>query len=41
MYDCSQNPIAPYSYTKGLKDGTLSVLGVQFEHVEISPAARR
>src|SRR6266536_3242300 len=29
--------IATYPHTKGLKDGTLSVPGVQFEHVEISP----
>jgi hypothetical protein len=29
--------IATYPYTKGLKDGTVSVFGVQFEHVEISP----
>src|SRR5262245_60818944 len=29
--------IATYSHTKGLKDGTVSVPGVQFEHVEVSP----
>ena len=29
--------IATYPYTKGLKDATVSVPGVQFEHVEISP----
>jgi 4,5-dihydroxyphthalate decarboxylase len=29
--------IATYPYTKGLKNGTVSVPGVQFEHVEISP----
>ena len=29
--------IATYPHTKGLKDGTVSVPGVQFEHVEISP----
>jgi 4,5-dihydroxyphthalate decarboxylase len=29
--------IATYPYTKGLKDGTVPVPGVQFEHVEISP----
>ena len=29
--------IATYPHTKGLKDGTVAVPGVQFEHVEISP----
>jgi 4,5-dihydroxyphthalate decarboxylase len=29
--------IATYPHTKGLKDGTVPVPGVQFEHVEISP----
>src|SRR5262247_3790616 len=29
--------IATYPHTKALKDGTVSVPGVQFEHVEISP----
>jgi 4,5-dihydroxyphthalate decarboxylase len=29
--------IATYPHTKGLKDGTVEVPGVQFEHVEISP----
>src|SRR6266550_3512881 len=29
--------IATYPHTKGLKDGTVSVPGVQFEHVEVSP----
>jgi 4,5-dihydroxyphthalate decarboxylase len=29
--------IATHPYTKGLKDGTVSVPGIQFEHVEISP----
>ena len=29
--------IATYPHTKGLKDGTVSVPGVEFEHVEISP----
>jgi len=29
--------IATYPHTKGLKDGTVSVPGIQFEHVEISP----
>src|SRR5438094_1479086 len=29
--------IATYPHTKGLKDGTVSVPDVQFEHVEISP----
>jgi 4,5-dihydroxyphthalate decarboxylase len=29
--------IATYPHTKGLKDGSVSVPGVQFEHVEISP----
>ena len=29
--------IATYPYTRGLKDGTVIVPGVQFEHVEISP----
>jgi 4,5-dihydroxyphthalate decarboxylase len=29
--------IATYPHTRGLKDGTVSVPGVQFEHVEISP----
>ena len=29
--------IATYPHTKGLKDGTVSVSGVQFDHVEISP----
>lgn len=29
--------IATYPHTKGLKDGTASVPGVQFEHVEVSP----
>ena len=29
--------IANYPHTKGLKDGTVSVPGVQFEHVEVSP----
>jgi 4,5-dihydroxyphthalate decarboxylase len=29
--------IATYPHTKGLKDGSVTVPGVQFEHVEISP----
>ena len=29
--------IANYPHTKGLKDGTVSVPGVQFEHVEVAP----
>lgn len=29
--------IATYPHTKGLKDGTVAVAGVQFEHVEVSP----
>jgi 4,5-dihydroxyphthalate decarboxylase len=29
--------IATYPHTKGLKDGTVSVPGVHFEHVEVSP----
>src|SRR3989442_7548295 len=29
--------IATYPHTRGLKDGTVSVPGVQFEHVEIAP----
>ena len=29
--------IATYPHTKGLKDGTVTVPGVQFDHVEISP----
>jgi 4,5-dihydroxyphthalate decarboxylase len=29
--------IATYPHTKGLKDGTVSVPGVQFEYVEVSP----
>lgn len=29
--------IATYPHTRGLKDGTVSVPGVEFEHVEISP----
>ena len=29
--------IATYPHTKGLKDGSVSVPGVEFEHVEISP----
>jgi 4,5-dihydroxyphthalate decarboxylase len=29
--------IATYPHTKGLKDGTVPVPGVQFEHVEIAP----
>ena len=29
--------IANYPHTKGLKDGTVSVAGVQFEHVEVAP----
>ena len=29
--------IANYPHTKGLKDGTVSVPGVQFEHIEIAP----
>jgi 4,5-dihydroxyphthalate decarboxylase len=29
--------IATYPHTKGLKDGTVSVPDVQFEHVEVSP----
>ena len=29
--------IATYPHTKGLKDGTVAVPGVEFEHVEISP----
>jgi ABC-type nitrate/sulfonate/bicarbonate transport system substrate-binding protein len=29
--------IANYPHTKGLKDGTVSVPGVRFEHVEVSP----
>ena len=29
--------IATYPHTKALKDGTVSVPGVQFEHVEVSP----
>src|SRR5215475_14363673 len=29
--------IATYPHTKGLKDGTVLVPGVQFEHVEVSP----
>ena len=29
--------IATYPHTKGLKDGSVSVPGIQFEHVEISP----
>jgi len=29
--------IATYPHTKGLKDGTVSVPGVQFEHVAVSP----
>jgi 4,5-dihydroxyphthalate decarboxylase len=29
--------IATYPHTKGLKDGTVTVPGVQFEHVEVSP----
>jgi len=29
--------IATYPHTKGLKDGTVSVPGVQFEHIEVSP----
>lgn len=29
--------IATYPHTKGLKDGTVSVPGVQFEHVEVAP----
>jgi len=29
--------IAKYPHTKGLKDGTVSVPGVQFEHVEVAP----
>jgi 4,5-dihydroxyphthalate decarboxylase len=29
--------IRTYTYTKGLKDGTVTVPGIQFEHVEIAP----
>ena len=29
--------IRTYSYTKGLKDGTVTVPGIQFEHIEINP----
>jgi 4,5-dihydroxyphthalate decarboxylase len=29
--------IATYPHTKGLKDGTVSVPGVEFEHVEVAP----
>jgi 4,5-dihydroxyphthalate decarboxylase len=29
--------IRTYAYTKGLKDGTVTVPGIQFEHVEINP----
>src|SRR5919109_2839890 len=29
--------IATYPHTKGLKDGTVPVPGVQFEHIEIAP----
>jgi 4,5-dihydroxyphthalate decarboxylase len=29
--------IANYPHTKGLKDGSVSVPGVQFEHVEVAP----
>ena len=29
--------IRTYSYTKGLKDGTVPVPGIQFEHIEINP----
>jgi 4,5-dihydroxyphthalate decarboxylase len=29
--------IATYPHTKGLKDGTVSAPGIQFEHVEVSP----
>jgi 4,5-dihydroxyphthalate decarboxylase len=29
--------IATYPHTKGLKDGSVSVPGLQFEHVEVSP----
>jgi 4,5-dihydroxyphthalate decarboxylase len=29
--------IATYPHTKGLKDGTVSVPGIHFEHVEVSP----
>lgn len=29
--------IATYAHTKGLKDGTVSVPGVEFEHVEVAP----
>jgi 4,5-dihydroxyphthalate decarboxylase len=29
--------IATYPHTKGLKDGTITAPGIQFEHVEVSP----
>ncbi len=29
--------VATYAHTKGLKDGTVTVPGVRFEHVEVSP----
>jgi 4,5-dihydroxyphthalate decarboxylase len=32
--------IATYAHTKGLKDGSISVPGVTFEHVELSPITR-
>ena len=32
--------IATYPHTKGLKDGTVTAPGIEFEHVEISPDHR-
>ncbi len=29
--------IATYPHTKGLKDGTVTAPGIEFEHVEITP----
>jgi len=29
--------IATYPHTKGLKDGTVTAPGLQFEHIEVSP----
>ena len=29
--------VATYPHTKGLKDGTVTAPGIQFEHIEISP----
>lgn len=29
--------LATYAHTKGLKDGTVTVPGIEFEHVEVSP----